>query len=135
MRARRGAASGNAGRGSHWIRTAKRHRIYARDAWHCLWCANPVVLQAGEVRAGTFTLGERAATLDHLVPRSAGGDNNAANLLTCCSACNESRGDTEAAAWAAQGAGGYAATVLRILNAVKASLPAEAPKALPPAPF
>jgi Restriction endonuclease len=51
-----------------------RAAVLARDAWRCHWCGRP------------------AATVDHLVPRARGGDDNPANLTAACSRCNSSRG-------------------------------------------
>lgn len=34
------------------------------------------------------------ATLDHVVPRSRGGNNSLSNLLLCCRSCNQSKGST-----------------------------------------
>lgn len=46
----------------------------------------------------------REITLDHLVPRSAGGGNEASNLMTACRSCNSQRKDVPwvsyAAVWA-----------------------------------
>lgn len=66
--------------GSKWIRPEKRLAIYIRDGWDCVYCRT------------VFPLG-RDLTLDHIVPRSLGGGNDAANLVTCCLSCNSSRQD------------------------------------------
>jgi 5-methylcytosine-specific restriction endonuclease McrA len=71
---RRGRALSNVN-GSKWIRPIKRVRIYARDKWRCLWC-------------GTRTA---ELTLDHFLSRSAGGTNDATNLVTACFECNSRR--------------------------------------------
>ena len=65
--------------GSSWIRPEKRLAIYLRDGLACVWCGAPV-------EDGT------AFALDHLRPRSQGGANEAANLVTACRRCNSSRG-------------------------------------------
>lgn len=61
--------------GSKWIRPAKRRRIYARDDNCCVYCGSAEPL-----------------TLDHVVPRAAGGCNDPSNLLTACRECNTTRG-------------------------------------------
>lgn len=66
----------NGRHGMNWIRQKKRAQIYARDGWLCVWCGNPGPL-----------------TLDHLVPRSLGGGNEATNLVTACRGCNEAQGN------------------------------------------
>lgn len=52
----------------------KRLRIYMRDKFRCQYC--------GEKKAAT------ALTLDHIFPRSRGGDNTPVNVVTACMACN-----------------------------------------------
>jgi 5-methylcytosine-specific restriction endonuclease McrA len=52
----------------------KRLRIYMRDKFRCQYC--------GEKKAVT------ALTLDHIFPRSRGGDNSPVNVVTACMACN-----------------------------------------------
>ncbi len=52
----------------------KRHVIFERDKWVCQYCGEPVT--------------KDNATLDHYIPQSKGGSNNADNLRTCCILCN-----------------------------------------------
>ncbi len=33
-------------------------------------------------------------TIDHLIPKSRGGKSNISNLVICCFACNQEKGDT-----------------------------------------
>ena len=65
-----------------WIRSEKRLALYLRDEFRCLYC-------------GTNLKGAAPAdvTLDHLLPKSAGGSNDATNLITACRPCNSSRQD------------------------------------------
>src|SRR5690606_9438228 len=58
----------------------KRLAIYLRDGLACAWCGSGV-------ETGTIF------TLDHLVPHSKGGSNEATNLVTSCKRCNDSRGN------------------------------------------
>ena len=53
-----------------------RLRVYLRDDWACRYC-------------GKRNL--KNPTLDHVVPRSAGGLNTAANLVTACLGCNRQK--------------------------------------------
>ena len=56
----------------------KRVRIYIRDQFRCQYCGerkNPVEL-----------------TLDHILPRSRGGDNSPVNVVTACVRCNQRKG-------------------------------------------
>jgi len=48
-----------------------RHRIYRRDKYQCAYC-------------GT----KKNLTIDHILPKSRGGDNSWTNLITCCTHCN-----------------------------------------------
>lgn len=57
----------------------KRIRIYIRDKYRCQYC--------GEKKA------PRELTLDHILPRSRGGDNSPVNIVTACVQCNNRKGD------------------------------------------
>jgi 5-methylcytosine-specific restriction endonuclease McrA len=52
----------------------KRMRIYMRDKYRCQYC--------GEKK------GVPELTLDHILPRSRGGDNSPVNIVTACVPCN-----------------------------------------------
>lgn len=58
---------------------AKRMRIYMRDKFRCQYC-------------GTKN-GASELTLDHILPRSRGGDNSPVNIVTACVACNNRKGN------------------------------------------
>ena len=58
---------------------AKRMRIYMRDKFRCQYC--------GEKR------GANELTLDHILPRSRGGDNSPVNIVTACVGCNQRKGN------------------------------------------
>jgi 5-methylcytosine-specific restriction endonuclease McrA len=57
----------------------KRLRIYMRDKFRCQYC--------GEKKAAG------QLTLDHILPRSRGGDNSPVNIVTACVPCNNRKGD------------------------------------------
>jgi 5-methylcytosine-specific restriction endonuclease McrA len=57
----------------------KRMRIYMRDKFRCQYCGEKKVV--GEL------------TLDHILPRSRGGDNSPVNIVTACVQCNNRKGD------------------------------------------
>ena len=57
----------------------KRLRIYMRDKYRCQYCGDKK--NVGEL------------TLDHILPRSRGGDNSPVNVVTACVACNNRKGD------------------------------------------
>jgi len=53
-----------------------RHRIMRRDGYTCVYCGS-----------------KKNLTIDHIIPKSKGGDNTWRNLVTCCSPCNLKKGD------------------------------------------
>jgi 5-methylcytosine-specific restriction endonuclease McrA len=53
-----------------------RARIYRRDGYECVYCGS-----------------KRRLTIDHVIPRSRGGDNSWKNLVTCCHPCNLYKAD------------------------------------------
>ncbi len=57
----------------------KRTRIYMRDKFRCQYC--------GDKKA------PRELTLDHILPRSRGGDNSPFNVVTACVSCNQRKGN------------------------------------------
>jgi 5-methylcytosine-specific restriction endonuclease McrA len=58
-------------------RKISRRALFARDSWTCVYCG------ATDVRL----------TLDHVVPRSRGGESVWDNVVTACSPCNLRKGD------------------------------------------
>ena len=58
--------------------SVRRLRIYMRDKFRCQYCGEKK--PAGEL------------TLDHILPRSRGGDNSPVNIVTACVACNNRKG-------------------------------------------
>lgn len=53
-----------------------RQNIYRRDDHKCIYCRTSEDL-----------------TLDHVIPKSKGGQNSWTNLATCCGTCNVKKGD------------------------------------------
>lgn len=78
--------------GYKWCRPSTRWAIYWRDRdpetdeLRCLWCGRSASVT--DVYAGRLRL-----SLDHLDPWSAGGGNEATNLVTACLTCNARRQD------------------------------------------
>ena len=58
-------------------RKISRRALFARDGWRCVYC-------------GTTT---GRLTLDHVVPRSRGGDSVWENVVTSCAPCNMRKGN------------------------------------------
>jgi hypothetical protein len=69
-------------------RSGRRERVFARDAFRCVYC--------GEV------FGVEELTVDHVEPRMRGGDGTDGNLVTACRACNTRKGSLPAWAWLAE---------------------------------
>ena len=57
-------------------RKISRRALFARDGWRCVYC-------------GTS---DGRLTLDHVVPRSRGGDSVWENVVTACAPCNHRKG-------------------------------------------
>lgn len=53
-----------------------RHRIMKRDNYSCIYCGS-----------------KKDLTIDHVIPKSKGGQNTWSNLVACCSPCNLRKGD------------------------------------------
>jgi len=62
-------------------------QIKARDGWACVYCGSTAETSGAHVH------------LDHLVPRSTGGQDVATNLVTACRSCNSARHDMPLATW------------------------------------
>ncbi|MDX6518267.1 MAG: hypothetical protein QOF50_1113 [Gaiellaceae bacterium] len=58
-------------------RKISRRALFARDGWRCVYC-------------GTMS---GRLTLDHVVPRSRGGDSVWENVVTSCAPCNHKKGN------------------------------------------
>jgi 5-methylcytosine-specific restriction endonuclease McrA len=58
-------------------RKISRRALFARDGWRCAYCG---------VTAGRLTL-------DHVVPRSRGGESVWENVVTSCAPCNHKKGN------------------------------------------
>src|SRR5207253_3040004 len=58
-------------------RKISRRALFARDGWRCVYCGTT----AGRL------------TLDHVVPRSRGGDSVWENVVTSCAPCNMRKGN------------------------------------------
>lgn len=91
-------------------RRAPLHRraVFARDAHRCQYCGN------------------RAECIDHVHPRSRGGEHTWENVVACCRACNVGKGDSLLS-------GGryrlrrtpYAPEPLAVVAAIRGDIPAE----------
>lgn len=74
-------------RRKNWrVSVAVRLGVYARDGWRCRLCG-------GRVPKGKQVPHPKAATLDHIVPRSRGGSDDATNLQIAHYMCNVMKSD------------------------------------------
>jgi 5-methylcytosine-specific restriction endonuclease McrA len=58
-------------------RKITRRAVFARDGWSCQYCGT----SHGNL------------TVDHVIPRSKGGNSSWENIVTCCAPCNRRKGD------------------------------------------
>ncbi len=58
-------------------RKITRRAVFARDDWTCQYCGSRAQL-----------------TVDHVVPRSKGGDSSWNNIVAACAPCNRRKGDS-----------------------------------------
>lgn len=104
--------------GMNWCRPATRLAVYLRDGLACAYCGATV---------------EDGATLslDHVTPASKGGSNAPANLVTCCSRCNSSRGNRSVQEFAAAVAGylNHGATAEEVIGHVRRTVRRVLPRA------
>lgn len=59
-------------------RKITRRAVFARDGWTCQYCGSRSEL-----------------TVDHVVPRSKGGDSTWENIVASCAPCNRRKGDRD----------------------------------------
>ena len=81
---------------SYSVPLHRRIKVFERDGWKCAYCDCALTLDliAVEDREGICTTpaGFRRATVDHIIPRSQGGNHKEGNLTACCGSCNSRKG-------------------------------------------
>ena len=75
-----------------------RKLAYAREGGRCFWCRQ--MTRRRGPRSGMQA--PNLATLDHIIPRSAGGELSMGNVVLSCYACNNARGNLSAEAFLQQ---------------------------------
>lgn len=65
--------------------TLKKDSLFYRDHCKCVYCGDDLTLRSG--RSNTITV-------DHYIPRGAGGSNSWDNVVASCARCNERKGDS-----------------------------------------
>ena len=58
-------------------RKITRRAVFARDGWTCQYCGS-----------------RSSLTVDHVIPRSKGGDSSWENIVASCAPCNRRKGDS-----------------------------------------
>lgn len=97
---RRNAGHGRScNRTSKWINPEKRAAVYLRDAFTCVYCGQRPRGRAYRTHPTAISPGLH---VDHVFPRSRGGSNDAANIVTACDVCNRSKSDRTIAEWIAE---------------------------------
>ena len=81
---------------ARWIRPETRQAVVERGHHTCCYCGRTGLHLADPETCHS----DAVATLDHVVPRAAGGSNAPTNLVVACLSCNSSRQDTPLAQWA-----------------------------------
>lgn len=86
-------STANGNQGSKWCTKAFRLACYIRSSFSCEYCGRD--LRDAEARE---------LTLDHLKPRSKGGDDSEKNIVLACLRCNSARGNKPWRSYATGGA-------------------------------
>ena len=71
----------------------KRARVIMRDGPSCFWCG---VVTSNRHRDGKGPERPDDSTLDHIIPKRAGGSHGVNNFVLSCRRCNSSRNDRPA---------------------------------------
>src|SRR5687768_14408598 len=69
--------------GSRFRCKSKRDRLFTEDGYRCAYCLTDL-----------WQLPIESRTVDHILPRKAGGTNDPTNLIAACHSCNSRRRDT-----------------------------------------
>lgn len=76
--------------GASVVEDVDRLAVMERDGWSCYQCGKDTSLE-------TNPFSPDAATVDHVIPLSHGGQHSMGNVRCCCLACNCSKADRERA--------------------------------------
>ncbi len=70
-----------------------RELVWQRDGWRCRYCGTTVVAPEKPKGDRHPRFLANSATLDHIVPSSAGGRRSMDNCVTACWSCNHDKAD------------------------------------------
>ena len=70
----------------------RRQQVGDRSSWECIYCGRPLPQNADATNP------DDRPTIDHLIPRSKGGD-RLRNQVLARQACNNPKGDTDLPDW------------------------------------
>lgn len=88
-------------------RAERLRRILDRDGHECVWCRLPL------------GPGDRALSVDHVVPRLKGGPAWAENEVAACRPCNRARGHRSPAEWLRERPQANRDAILRALTGLR----------------
>ena len=67
----------------------RKYKVFQRDGGKCRYCGKRL---GWLVRRGQVVDGEHSVSIDHIVPRCRGGQNDMENLALACEPCNRRKG-------------------------------------------
>lgn len=67
------------------VKDTIKKKVYERDEFACQYCGNWCY--------DSWITDPRQLTIDHIIPRTGGGNNDIDNLITCCRECNGIKGN------------------------------------------
>lgn len=84
LRTKRTRRQNRQGGGNGWLTTSKKKNVIDRDNWVCQLCGKKIDPQFIDPHP-------KAATVDHIVPKSQGGTHYADNLQAAHYGCNQAK--------------------------------------------
>lgn len=76
---------------SQWLKTHKEMRAWQKTDSFVKWRKRQFLKQGGTCYYCHEPLAGRRQNIEHVIPKSLGGDNRRSNLVIACSACNKDK--------------------------------------------